>query len=57
MSKTKPTTTGDIREIKGEVMKHIIILYPINIWGKIAFRLMRFAGWLFQVTGNKYEKK
>jgi len=39
---------------KKEEIKPIVVLSPINIYGKIAIRLMKFAGWLFIKTGNEY---
>ena len=33
-------------------VKPIVILKPVNFMGKFAFRLMKFASWLFIKTGN-----
>lgn len=41
----------DNREIKYRV-KPIVVVKPLNFMGKFAFRLMKFASWLFIKTGN-----
>lgn len=35
-----------------EKIKPIVVLNPINFFGKLATRLMRFASWLYVKTGN-----
>lgn len=38
-------------------VKPIIILNPINFWGRVAVSLIKFSGWLYQATGNEWDSK
>lgn len=50
------TTPKNSNLVKEEKVRPIIILKPLNQWGRIAVKLIRFSSWLFIKTGNEYKK-
>lgn len=40
-----------------EKIEQIIIVNPLNIWGKLAIKIIRLGGWLYDKTGNDWRLK
>lgn len=38
-------------------VRPILVLNPINFWGRLAVKLIKFSGWFYEITGNKWSEQ